>query len=89
MRAVITVLGRDAVGIISAISAKCAEYNINIIDITQKVMDELFVMIMIVNIEKSTIKFTDLVDDLNKVGKEMNLEIHTMHEDVFNAMHKI
>lgn len=89
MRAVITVIGRDTVGIIAAISAECAKYGINIVDITQKVMDGLFVMIMIVNIEKLTIKFTDFVDVLDKKGKDMNLEIHTMHEDVFDAMHKI
>lgn len=89
MRAVITVIGKDAVGITAAVSAKCAEYKANIEDITQKVLDDIFVMIMIVSINDTCGKFTDFVDAMSALGKEKGLEIHTMHEDVFNAMHEI
>ncbi len=89
MRAVITVIGKDAVGITAAVSAKCAEYQVNIEDITQKVLEDLFVMIMIVRADMEGSKFTDFVDVMSALGKEKGLEIHTMHEDVFNAMHRI
>lgn len=89
MKAVITVLGKDTVGIIAKLSADCAEVDVNILDITQKVLDDMFVMIMIVDIGKLSIRFTDFVDRLDKVGKDMGLVVHTMHEDIFNAMHTV
>ena len=89
MKAVITVIGKDNVGIISAISAECARFNVNIVDITQSVIQEYFAMIMLVEIDALTVPFGDFVDTLTKLGKENNLEIHTMHEDIFSAMHKI
>ena len=89
MKAVITVLGKDAVGIIAEISRECADMNANIVDITQKVMDGMFVMIMIVNIDAINVKFTQFVDRMETVGKEKNLVIHAMHEDIFNYMHRI
>jgi len=89
MRAVLTVIGKDAVGITAAVAAKCAEFKANIEDMTQKVMSDLFVMIMIVNVDMLVGKFTDFVDEMSALGKEKGLEIHTMHEDVFNAMHRI
>ena len=89
MKAVITVIGKDAVGIISKVSEKCTENNVNISDITQKVLGDIFVMIMMVDISDIKEKFTDFVDQLDLLDKEMGLVIHTMHEDIFNAMHKI
>ena len=89
MKAVITVIVKDAVGIISKVSEKCTENNVNISDITQKVLGDIFVMIMMVDISDIKEKFTDFVDQLDLLGKEMGLVIHTMHEDIFNAMHKI
>lgn len=89
MKAVITVIGKDAVGIISKVSEKCTKNNVNISDITQKVLGDIFVMIMMVDISDIKEKFTDFVDQLDLLGKEMGLVIHTMHEDIFNAMHKI
>ena len=89
MKAVITVLGKDAVGIIAEISRECADMNANIVDITQKVMDGMFVMIMIVNIDAINVKFTQFVDRMETVGKKKNLVIHAMHEDIFNSMHRI
>ncbi len=89
MRAIITVAGKDSVGIIAQVSAACTEANANIEDITQKVLDDLFVMVMLVNIDGITVKFTDFVDRMTDLGKNNGLAIHTMHEEIFNAMHRI
>ncbi len=89
MRAIITVTGKDTVGIIAQVSATCTEANANIEDITQKVFDGLFVMVMLVNIDGLRIKFTDFIDRMEKLGKDNALSIHTVHEEIFNAMHRI
>ena len=89
MKAVITVTGRDTVGIIAGVSAVCAECGVNICDITQSVIGEYFAMIMLGEIEGLTIKFSEFVDKLTALGKERGLVIHTMHEDIFNTMHHI
>lgn len=89
MKAFITVIGKDNYGIIAAVSAKCTEFKVNIIDITQSVLHEYFAMIMLVDIDEMSISFNDFIDYMNEVGKEKNLEIRTMHEDIFNSMHRI
>lgn len=89
MRAVISVVGCDAVGIIAKISKECADYGVNILDISQTVLQNYFTMIMITDIDKINIPFTEFVDRMAELGKSMNLEIHAMHEDIFNAMHRI
>jgi len=89
MRAVITVIGKDAVGILASVSAKCAEHNINVMEVTQSVLTDLFAMIMLVDISASAVDFTAFADELTALGKTKNLSIHTMHEDIFNAMHTI
>ena len=89
MKAVISVTGCDAVGIIAKVSNVCAEYGVNIVDISQTVLQEYFSMIMLVEIGKISIDFTAFVDKMSELGKENHLEIHTMHEDIFNAMHRI
>ncbi len=89
MKAVITVVGHDTVGIIARVSNILSAVNVNILDITQSVMGDIFAMVMLVNIDGCSVKFTDLVDELNALGKETNLQIHTMHEDIFNSMHRI
>ena len=89
MKAVITVTGRDVVGIIAKVSTACAEHHANIIDISQSVIDEYFAMIMVVEIDGIAVEFTQFVDAMERLGQENGLVIHTMHEDVFNAMHHI
>lgn len=89
MNAVISVVGKDAVGILATVSSKCAEFNASVTDVTQTIVNEYFTMFMIINIDNISIDFTVLVDELIKTGKEKNLEIHVMHEDIFNLMHKI
>ena len=89
MRAVITVLGKDKVGILARISTICAENDVNVVEVTQSIMQDLFAMIMIVDISKSTVPFSELSDKLTAAGTEMNLTVHVMHEDIFNSMHRI
>lgn len=89
MKAVITVTGKDAVGIIADVAGVCAKNGANIVDITQTVLSEYFAMIMLANIDQLKIKFADFADTLAKLGKERGLDIHTMHEDIFNTMHHV
>ncbi|MEG2377033.1 MAG: ACT domain-containing protein [Oscillospiraceae bacterium] len=89
MRTVITVIGKDTVGIIAKISALLSEHDINVLDITQSVLGDMFVMVMLADISKSKVDFTALVKTLDSLGDGLGLKIHTMHEDVFNSMHRI
>ncbi len=89
MKAVITVIGKDTVGIIAGVSNLCADHNVNIVDITQSVMRDYFAMIMLADIDKLNISFSQFVDILDAFGRSRGLDIHTMHEDIFNSMHKI
>lgn len=89
MKAVITVVGHDTKGIISKVSSKCAEVGANITEISQTVLKEYFAMIMVIDISDLNIPFTSLVDELKKLGEENKLDIRTMHEDIFNSMHRI
>lgn len=89
MKAVITVLGKDTVGILSKVSTACAEAGVNIIEVTQSVLQDMFAMIMLAEIDKATIPFDELREKLDKLGDENHLKIHVMHEDIFNSMHKI
>lgn len=89
MRAVITVVGKDRVGILASVSAICADNGVNIEDVTQSVMQDTFCMIMMADIEEMTVPFADFANDLKVKGEEMNLVIHCMHEDIFDSMHRI
>lgn len=89
MRAVITVIGKDTVGILAAVSTACAEHNINVLEVTQSILQDMFAMIMMVDIEKSDIPFTQFAEKLEKMGEERNLSIRAMHEDIFESMHRI
>ena len=89
MKAVITVTGKDKVGIIAMASAECAKYGANIIDISQTVLNEYFAMIMMVSIEGLTIDFAEFADAMSKAGERNGVDIRVMHEDIFNSMHRI
>ena len=89
MRAVVTVIGKDTVGILHKVSGICAEYNVNVIEVTQSVLQDMFAMIMLVEIDKATIGFEQLRENLNAVGESTGTKIHLMHEDIFNSMHRI
>ncbi len=89
MKAIITVIGKDSVGILSKVSSACAEVDVNIVEVTQSVLQDMFAMVMLVEIDKSTVGLDKLREELEKVGKDTNTKIHVMHEDIFNSMHKI
>ena len=89
MRAVITVVGKDAVGILAKVAKHCSDHKINVIEVTQSILQDMFAMIMMVDVTACDIPFTQLVDEMMDLGKENGLVIHCMHEDIFNAMHTI
>lgn len=89
MKAVVTVVGHDAKGIIAKVSAKCAERGGNIVEISQSVLKEYFAMIMVIEVNDITVPFAALVEELAELGRENGLDIRAMHEDVFNSMHRI
>lgn len=89
MNAVVSVIGADRVGIIARLSAICAENDVNIYDITQKVRRETFTMVMWVEFRSSEKHFADFAKEMEEVGKELGLIIHVMHKDVFDSMHRI
>ena len=89
MNAIISVVGKDQVGILSFVSSKCSIRKENIIEVSQTIVDKYFTMFMVVNIDSLTVDFNDFVDELINEGKKENLNIHVMHEDIFNLMHKI
>lgn len=87
MKAVITVIGKDMVGILAKVSAVCAELDANILDVSQSVLQDYFAMIMIVDISKTPCSIDELQTTLRERVDEMI--IHVMHEDIFNSMHRI
>ena len=89
MKAVITVTGKDKVGIISFVSAECTAHNVNVVDISQTVLDGYFAMIMLVELDGLTVDFSVFADNMKKKGEERGVDIRVMHEDIFNTMHKI
>ena len=89
MRTVISVIGKDTVGIISKVSAVCAESGVNIVDITQSVLHDMFVMVMLTDIDKLSCPFDEFKQRMTELGSKLSLEIHVMHEDIFNSMHRI
>ena len=89
MKAIVPVIGKDKVGITASVCALLAKYNINIMDITQTVLQEYFTMVMLVNAENSTAPIAELSDVLGTAGQEMGLDIRIQREDIFLAMHRI
>ncbi len=89
MRGIITVVGKDMVGILAKVSGACAEDGVNVIEVSQSILQDMFCMIMLVDLEKATVPFTEFSDKVSELGKEMSLSIHVMHEDIFNSMHRI
>jgi len=89
MRAIITVVGTDKVGIIAKVSTLLCENGINILDITQTIMQNMFTMIMLVDFEKSDSDAKTLSEKLDVIAKEMELSIHVQREELFNSMHRI
>lgn len=88
MKVVITVVGKDKPGIIANVGKRCADHNVTIVDITQKVLQDLFTMIMIVELPEET-ELQKFSKDMQELEVEQGIKIHVMHEDIFNAMHTI
>lgn len=89
MRAMLTVAGKDRTGVIARIATTLSDHNVNIIDVRQNIMDGFFAMTMMVNLENCDISFPALTSQLESVGVELGMKVHLMHEDIFNAMHRI
>ncbi len=89
MRAFVTVLGKDTVGILAKVASACAEENISVSEVTQSVLQEMFVMIMLVDMKDSKKSISEMQSKLDVLGEEMGMKIHIMHEDIFNSMHRI
>lgn len=87
MKAVVTVVGKDKVGIIAKVSTLFSENDINILDISQTIMQDMFTMIMLVSIPTASVKMIN--EKLNELASEMNLSIHLQNEEVFSSMHRI
>ncbi len=88
-KTVITVVGKDRVGIIARVCTYLADNSINILDISQTIVQDFFNMMMIVDTSKSTKKFDAIAEELDQIGSEIGVVIKTQHEDIFNKMHRI
>ncbi len=89
MKAVITVLGCDRVGIIAGITRILADTGVNILDISQTIMQDIFTMIMLVDLSKLSVEFSSLSDQLNQKGAELGVEVRLQREEIFTSMHRI
>ncbi|MBE6750511.1 MAG: ACT domain-containing protein [Ruminococcaceae bacterium] len=89
MKTIVSVIGKDAVGIISEVSAVCAECNANIVDITQSVLQDMFVMVMLTELKDDEGALASFSEKMKRLGTEKALDIRVMREDVFNSMHRI
>lgn len=89
MKAVITVLGKDRVGIIAGVSTVLAENSVNILDISQTILQDYFTMIMLVELDSEKIAIPELAEHLDAVGDELGLQIRVQHDAIFSAMHRV
>lgn len=88
-RIIITVVGKDTIGIISKICTYLAEKNINILDISQTIIQGIFNMMMIVDITKMDIDFVTFIDQITKIGEDTGVQVRCQREDIFDKMHRI
>lgn len=89
MKAIVTVVGKDRVGIIASVCTQLAAFNVNVLDISQTVMQGYFTMMMATEISECNVPVAELAKRMEEIGKEMGLSIHVQREDIFNAMHRI
>ena len=89
MKAVVTVVGKDQVGIIAGVCTHLAKWNINVLDISQTVMQGYFTMMMVMDVSASALPLAELARQMEETGKEMNLSIRLQREDIFDAMHRV
>lgn len=89
MKAVITVIGRDTVGVVAKISGVCSELNINIEDVTQSIMQQMFCMIMLVDLSRCSVPQEEMRRRLGEVGEELHMQVNVTRQEVFDAMHRV
>ena len=89
MKAIVTVVGKDQVGIIAGVCNRLAGYNVNVLDISQTVMQSYFTMMMVVDVTNCNVPLAELVGQMELAGKEKNLSIRVQREDIFEAMHRV
>ncbi len=89
MNAIVTVIGKDKVGIIAAVCIKLAEMNVNVLDISQTILDGKFTMVMAVDAANANVGFEELAAQLRELGEGMGLSIPIQREEIFDAMHRI
>ena len=88
-KAVITVIGKDMVGILAKVTEICAKSGVNVLEVTQSILQDLFAMVMLVDMSGSSVDVAALYSEMDRPGDQMGLRIHVMHEDIFNSMHKV
>ncbi len=89
MQVVLTIVGKDRVGIIAMVSGQLAAYGVNILNINQNILEGYFNMVMLADISKATVSLKELQGVLKTEGEKMGVDIKVQHEDIFNAMHRI
>lgn len=89
MRAVITVVGKDTVGIIAEVTGLLSAHKVNVMDISQSILQELFAMVMLVDISRASVPFAELARQVEALGERLGVKAHVMHEDIFTSMHTI
>ena len=89
MKAIVTVVGKDRVGIIASVCTALAGFDVNVLDINQTVMQGYFTMMMVVEVSMCNVPVAELVTKMDEMGKEMGLSIRVQREDIFEAMHRI
>lgn len=89
MRAVVTVVGKDKTGIIAQVSTFLAERGVNILDISQTILQDYFAMIMLVDVKNAACPLANLAVECENLGKNIGMSIHVQHEEIFNAMHNV
>ena len=89
MRAIVTVVGKDRVGIIAGVCVELAQRNVNVLDISQTILRDLFTMTMLVDFSAANVDFPTLTEVLDGVGENLGVSIRIQREEIFNAMHRI
>ena len=89
MKAIVTVVGHDTVGLLAKVSTECAKFNANVVDVAQSVLQDMFAMFMVIDIDNISSDFATLASSFEKLGDDIGMKIHVMHEDIFNSMHRI
>ena len=89
MKAIVTVVGKGRVGIIANVCTALANYNVNVLDISQTVMQGYFTMMMATEVSECNVPLAVLTSEMDKIGKDIGLSIRVQREDIFEAMHRI